>query len=306
MPRNSVLVLPVILLLFWELAWLPSVSASETGQKNEQLRILATTFPVYLFTRNLTHGRPYVHVDLLVPAQSGCPHDHVLKPDDVQKLFRADVLVMNGLELEKSLSPQIESAAKKLAVIDASRRLSSDSLFFDGGRPNPHVFSSPRLAVSMVYHIAEELGRIDPRGAAAYRKAAEHYAARLHSIERRLFLIGANAPHRRVFLQHDGLMYLVRDAGLEIGAIVQEDEETPPTAAQLLRLRNLAREGKNALLIGDAALPDKTIRTISHETGFPAVLLDSLASGPEDAALDHYETNMAKNCQLLEQKLAPR
>ena len=45
-----------------------SVSASE-----KSLRVLCTTFPIYQITRNVAQGRSAVHVDLMVPAQLGCP-----------------------------------------------------------------------------------------------------------------------------------------------------------------------------------------------------------------------------------------
>ena len=65
--------------------------------------ILATTFPVYQITRNITHGVPDAEVRLILPAQAGCTHDYALTPQDMGKLVQADVLVINGLGLEAFL-----------------------------------------------------------------------------------------------------------------------------------------------------------------------------------------------------------
>ena len=43
--------------------------------------------------------------------------------------------------------------------------------------------------------------------------------------------------------------------------------------------------------------------TLAAETGVPAVLLDPVASGPEDAAPDYYERVMENNCRILEEHL---
>lgn len=78
----------------------------------------------------------------------------------------------------------------------------------DHGNVNPHIFAGPRQAAAMVYNIAAGLARVDPQGAAAYRAAAEDYAARLLSVGRRLAEVGACAPRKGIVLQHDALAYL--------------------------------------------------------------------------------------------------
>ena len=49
-----------------------------------KVRVLATTYPVYLLTRAVAQTSPDVQVDLLIPAQTGCPHDYALTPKDMQ------------------------------------------------------------------------------------------------------------------------------------------------------------------------------------------------------------------------------
>jgi len=68
-----------------------------------KVRVLATTYPVYLLTRAVAQSSPDVQVDLLIPAQTGCPHDYALTPKDMQKLSQARIVVINGLGLEAFL-----------------------------------------------------------------------------------------------------------------------------------------------------------------------------------------------------------
>ena len=56
------------------------------GAALAQTRVLATTFPVYQIVRNITQNVPDVEVQLMLPAQAGCPHDYALTPQDMSKL----------------------------------------------------------------------------------------------------------------------------------------------------------------------------------------------------------------------------
>ena len=89
-----------------------------------KVRVLATTFPVYLITRAVTQNSPDVQVDLLIPAQTGCPHDYALTPKDMQKLAKARIVVINGLGLEAFLEKPL-AAAGKITVIDSSKGINA-------------------------------------------------------------------------------------------------------------------------------------------------------------------------------------
>ena len=103
---------------------------------------------------------------------------------------------------------------------------------------------------------------------------------------------------------HDGMAYLVRDAGLNLVDVIQEDEEAQPSAARLLDLVKKIKESKPVVLIGEPQYSEKPVRALSAETGVPAVQLDSLASGLTNVPLDYYETVMTNNCIILEKYFA--
>ncbi|MSS27788.1 zinc ABC transporter substrate-binding protein [Desulfovibrio sp. PG-178-WT-4] len=303
-------VLAVLAGFFFILPSLPVQAAPNAQGRPAELRVLATTFPVYLFTRNVTQSRPYVRVDLLVPAQSGCPHDFAPSPHDLQKLAQAQVLVMNGLGLENFLTASLKKINAQVTIIDSSAgiaplplpqgMLPSSHAGHGHGAVNPHLFAGPQQAAAMVYNIAKGLARVDPEGAAAYRAAAEAYAARLLSVGRRLAAVGAGAPRKGIVLQHDALAYLAHDAGLDVVDVIQESEDVQPSAARIMALVRRVREEKPVLIVSEPQYSDKPALTLARETGVPAASLDPVASGPADAPLSYYEAVMAANCQILE------
>lgn len=77
-----------------------SSPASPQPSDDGKLHVLATTYPVYLFTTAVTEGIGDVEVSLLVNQQTSCLHDYTLTVNDMKAVERADVIVMNGAGLE--------------------------------------------------------------------------------------------------------------------------------------------------------------------------------------------------------------
>ena len=325
-----------LLLICTLLASLFAVSGAVAAEA--KVRVLATTYPVYLITRAVTQSSPDVQVDLLIPAQTGCPHDYALTPRDMQKLAKARIVVINGLGLEAFLDKPL-AAAGKITVIDSSKGVNAIVEDHDEGQHaahgdadkahkedhghaaaaghdhghehehdhghdhggiNPHAFASPMQAAVMARNIGRGLAAAEPVAAKNCPEVAEAYAARLEAVGKRLAAVGANAANKNVVALHDGMAYLVRDAGLNLVDVIQEDEEAQPSAARLLDLVKKIKESKPVVLIGEPQYSDKPVLALAAETGVPAVQLDPLASGPSGAPLDYYETVMSKNIATLE------
>ena len=320
-------------------------AVSGAAAAEPKVRILATTYPVYLITRAVTQSSPDVQVDLLIPAQTGCPHDYALTPKDMQKLAKARIVVINGLGMEAFLEKPLATAGK-ITVVDSSKGVSAivedhdddqhaapgnaNQAHKDGhdqaaaakghdhehghghdhdhghdhGGVNPHAFASPVQAAIMARNIGRGLAAAEPVAAKNCPEAAEAYAAKLEAVGQRLAAVGAKAANKNVVALHDGMAYLVRDAGLNLVDVIQEDEEAQPSAARLLELVKKIKESKPVVLIGEPQYSEKPVRVLSAETGVPAVQLDSLASGPVNAPLDYYENVMIQNCAILEKYFA--
>lgn len=260
--------------------------------------ILAATFPVYIFTSNICANVPGVSVQLLVPAGTGCPHDFGARPADVQKLAKADILVVNGDGLEEFLASPLEQLEKRPAVIDAGANVPLiETPGIGAGHVNAHIFASPADAALMVRNIGGQLAVLDSANAAAYAVNTDSYAARLEALSRNLHAIGQKAGNPAIAIEHDALAYLAQNAGLN----VVECLEGSASASQLANMGKTLLARKAVLLAGDAQYPDRLLRTLAAETGLPFVLLDTCASGPENPPLDYYETTMKKNIKILEQ-----
>lgn len=269
------------------------IVGDEQHSADKPLRVVASIFPIYLFTDNITGNAP-VDLSLLVPASAGCPHDFALKPADLAKLEKADVLIINGGGLEEFLDKPLKEMKRKPKIIDASNGIKF--IRDQNGKENPHVFASPRMATLMVEQIAIALGEVDKLNEKTYSDNAQAYVAKLQAISDNLQSIGAKAQNKGIAIEHDALAYTAQDAGLTVVA----ELEHGASAAQLNKEKKLIKEAKPVLLAGDSQFPDKVLQTMALETFLPYVTLNTCASGPEKPHKDFYQTAMEQNYKLLE------
>ncbi|GAB6096759.1 metal ABC transporter substrate-binding protein [Desulfatiferula olefinivorans] len=312
---------PRMLVLFLFIALCPLPLAAESG-----LSVLATTFPVYQMTRNVTKGRANLTVDLMLPADLGCPHDYALTPGDMRALARSRVLVVNGLGLEEFLGASIAKANPSITVIDSTSGITDLIYYADDddhhhhdhhghdhghGRdedrtPNPHLFAGPRMAARMVMTIARGLSTVDPDGRTLYEKNAGAYAQTLETLARTMAERSRRLIGRRIVTQHGAFDYLARDLDLTITAYIQSHAGREPSASDLLHTMAVIRKEKAGAIVTEPQYPGKIASTLSRETGIPLILLDPVATGPAMAPLDYYEKKMMENLAVLEKTLGVR
>lgn len=319
-------IMPVLLILAVGAAgW-----AAAGGSKTEK-RVVCTTFPIYLITKNVARGSTTVRVELMLPAAMGCPHDYTLKPEDMRKLAQADCLVVNGLGLEEFLGAPVHKANPTIRIIDSSEG-SKDLLQYtdaeeDGHRHeshsgdrharqpehghshagvNPHLFASPRRAAVLAETIARGLGEQDPGNAELYSRNAREYAGEMNDLADAFSRMGGRLKNNRIVTQHGAFDYLAHDMGLEIVAVVAAHGGQEPSAAELLNIVKTIREKRAGAIFTEPQYPPQIGRRLAEETGIPSAVLDPVATGPEDAGLNYYQQVMRKNLEVLEKTLGVR
>ena len=317
-PR-PVRLLPVILVCLALLAGGASGHAAEP-----RLKVLASTFPVFQITRNVTRDAAAIEVELMIPASLGCPHDYALTPQDMRKLAAADVLVINGLGLEEFLGAPVNKANPRLVVIDSSRGIEEvlhygeteehaeeaehhdhrdDDHDHGQGQVNPHLFASPRMAALMAGTIGQALAERHPAEAALLTANAKAYAERMRRLTDDMAAVSGRLANNRIVTQHGVFDYLARDLGLVVVAVVQAHAGQDPSAAEILALVKTIRATKAGAIFTEPQYPQALGKTIAHEAGIVAATLDPAANGPEQAPLAYYEQVMRTNMTVLEQAL---
>jgi ABC-type Zn uptake system ZnuABC Zn-binding protein ZnuA len=284
----------------------PVEPVKKTGQP---IRVLCSTYPMYLFTRTVTAGCKNLQVDLMIPAGMGCPHDYALTPQDMQKIAQADVFVANGLGMEEFLGRTLKKANPNLTLIDTSSgvhdilKMTADE---DPKRmaPNPHLFASPNMARWIVAKIAFGLGPfVDPAEGRLIDTNLGEYSTALGKLNEDFCTELKPAREKKIVTEHAVFDYLARDCGLEVVAVVEEDPGQTPAAAEMLELVKKIKASGATALFTEPQYPAKVGETIAREAGIPVATLDPVACGPANPPGDYYEKTMRSNLETLKRVL---
>ena len=95
-------------------------TAMQTSEQLTGCEVAATTYPIWLFTREIMDGTGREAL-LLTPPNAGCPHDYALTTNDLLKIsgIRKPLLLFkNGAGLDEHICKAAMSAHKGIIVID--------------------------------------------------------------------------------------------------------------------------------------------------------------------------------------------
>ncbi len=282
-----------------------SARAGSPAAAGPGVRVLASFLPMYVFTRNVAAGVPGVEVDLMLPAALGCPHDYALTPGDMRKIAAADLFVANGRGMEEFLGPPVLRANPKIRIVETAAAV-APLRTGEGGRGgvNPHTWVSPRNAIVQVRAIQKALSDASPADAAAFRRNADAYAARLAALADALDAAARRFRARNVVTFHNAFDYLARDAGLSVVGRIEETPGQEPSAGEIHALVRTIRRTRAAAVFAEPQYPERLAAIVAQEAGVPLRVLDPLSTGAAEPTA--YEEAMRKNLAIMVDVLGSR
>jgi zinc/manganese transport system substrate-binding protein/manganese/iron transport system substrate-binding protein len=253
----------VALLAVLLLAGALGAACSEDNEANSgQVKVTAT---LSLFADLVQQvGGDRVQVSTLIPNGSD-PHTYEPPPSQIAKLGQANLIVMNGLDLEASLEGVIQDNASSSATV----------LELAAGLPaledNPHLWLDAENGMAYVERIRDALVAADPDGADTYRTNADAYLAELRTLDQDVAAAVESIPaeNRKLVTFHDAYPYLARGYGLEIVAVVVESPGQEPSAQDVADLTQ--------------AIEDEGVPAVFTEPQFSARILELAA---DDAGVE--------------------
>ncbi len=268
------------------------------------LHVLATTYPVYLFTTAVTAGVEGVEVSLLVNQQTSCLHDYTLTVNDMKAIEGADVVVMNGAGLEDFMDDAL--AASKMPRIDCSEDITLHAAVDRDGHSHdeydPHIWMDPVNAAAMVDTVARRLGELDTAHADAYVGNASMAKESLTSLEEEGKATVSALGHKELITFHDGFQYFAEAFGLSILKSIEEEEGAEASAAEIQEIVDLIGEYQVPAIFTEVNGSDATAQAIARETGCNVYQLNMIMSG-DGTGLTPYLEAMEANLNTLVEAL---
>jgi ABC-type Zn uptake system ZnuABC Zn-binding protein ZnuA len=276
--------------------------ANGTGRPTV-LKVVTTTTQVTDLARNV--GGDQVTVYPVLKANVD-PHDYEPTPADLDAIARADVIVKNGVGLEKWFDDTIASASPRGAIVDASQGI---ALRRSEGHDDPHIWQDPQNAKRMVATMAKAFSAADPGAATTFAANLVAYSARLDALDAAVQAQIATLTNKKLVTNHDAFGYYVDRYGLDfVGSVIPSfDSQAELSPADINDLvATIKAEGVKAVF-SESSLPPKTAVAVAQEAGVKVVagpgslFGDSL--GPVGSAGDTYVTMIEHNTTVIVENL---
>lgn len=276
--------------------------------------VVVTTTPDLAAIARQVGGSSVEVSALALPTQD--PHFVDARPNLALLLNKADLLVVQGLDLEVGWLPVLQTGARnpKIATggpgyLDASSVITvmeaptgqvsrAQGDVHPGG--NPHYLEEPKNGAKVGFAIADRLAQLDPANAGAYKQRAAELEREANALATRLAAKAAalDAAKRKVVVYHRSWIYLESWLGLnEVGA-VEPKPGIPPDPGHVAKLLVLMRQQGVKAILSESYYPQTTTKLLAEKTGAELIVLSGGAAEREKY-LDHIQEIAEKTLAAL-------
>ena len=242
------------------------------------------------------------------------PHYVDARPSHIVTLNRADLLIVNGLELEVGWLPNLVRRARNADInvggkgyLDASSVVElmqvprgkvdrSQGDIHPGG--NPHFLLDPRRGAAIARAVGKKLAAIDPKHADTYKRRAQALATKLEALAKRQQARFAKLPkeQRAVVSYHASMPYLLDWLGLDEVAQIEPKPGIPPNPRHTARVLKTMKAKGVRVVLQESYYPTKVGQTLSKLARGTLVVIPG---GADHAGGQSYEGRMEKIADAL-------
>lgn len=211
------------------------------------------------------------------------------RPNLTLTLNKADLLIVNGMELEVGWLPALLSNARNTQItpgnhgyFDASSVIKPLQVHGTVDRSqgdihahgNPHFMHDPRAAAEIALALGAILSGLDSKNAADYRlnaaRAAERYRNFAKAERERFDALRVNLD---IVVYHDSLVYLVDWLGIRQVTTIEPRPGIPPNPGHVSTVLKAIREKKAHAILQEEYYPRKTSETLAQMAKIPVILI---------------------------------
>ena len=285
------------------LGWTDSFDG-DNGKPN----VATTVAPISSIVRNVGGTRIDLHG--IVPDGTNS-HTFEPAPSDAQILALADLVIVNGLQLEQPTMELAEANLKDGAEIYAlgDLTITPDEYAYDfsfpekEGKPNPHLWVNVPFALRYAELTEAKLSQNDPANADYYGQNLAAYSALLTRLDAGIMAAIQTIPeqNRKLITYHDSYAYFARRYGMTVIGAVQPSDFSEPSAREVAELIEQVKAERVPAVFGSEVFPSDVLEQIAEEAG--AVYVDQLRDDDppgEPGAPEHTSVGMMlKNMSLM-------
>ncbi len=263
-----------------------SLFLSSCKQDNSSPKTIYTSFyPIYDFTSKIV-GDKYKVVNITPSGEE--PHDFEPTPKQIEELYDADALLINGLEMEHWLDSAPKEIKNKAYIVTDSIVTRKENNVVD-----PHVWLSiknARIELKNIYNYVIEL---DPNN-------KEYYESNYNKYDNEFALLQAdykeslkNLSKPYLVTSHAAFGYLCDEFGLTQLYLSGLEPDATPTAKDIEKIIDAVNKYKITTIFYEEMVGPEIAKKIANETGVKCEVLCTLESLTQDE-LNNHEDYLSK------------
>ena len=272
-----------------------ATNSDSTPSQNSSAPLVLTTFTVIQDMASRVAGE-FCQVESITKAGAEI-HDYEPTPDDLKRAQKAQLILNNGLGLERWFERFVdESPAQRADLSEGITAIPIAEGDFQG-QANPHAWMSPENGKIYVENIVRALSSLVPDHAKDFEANGNAYKKELDSISSRLIEeLSALPENQRTLVTCEGAFsYLCRDTNMKelyLWAVNAADEGTPQ---QIAKVVEAVKSQQIPAVFCESTVNPKAMQQVADETGATLktdekniLYVDSLseADGPVPTYLD--------------------
>lgn len=281
----------IVLILFFILIGLRTYRfmTTEFSTITSGLPVTTSFYPLYFFTREI--GKSKTNIKNLTPAGAE-PHDYEPTTQDIKNLQNSKLVIVNGVGLEPWVDKlKVDLEKHHVELLTVADHLTTHQSNEDPNIQDPHIWLSPKRAITIVEKIKDSLTRLDPNNSSLYEKNAADLTRRLHALDALFKKNLASCKQKTVVTSHAAFGYLAQDYGFTQIAISGINPEEEPTPQKLAQIAQIASQYHIRYIFFEPLVSPSLAETMAHEVGAMTMIfnpLEGLTTQEESLGQDYF------------------
>lgn len=242
------------------------------AQTSSRLTVVSTVAPVVNIIYNM--GGDKIDLVGIIPEGTDS-HTFEPAPSDAVKLAKADLIFVNGLDLEAptvKLAQANKKAGAEIISLGEQTLKPTEYVFDfsfpkDKGHPNPHLWMNPMHALRYAEIAKDKLARRDPVNTAYYQSNYDKFKGRIDELDAALTKAINSIPEkqRKLLTYHDSFAYFALRYPVKVIGAIQPADFAEPSARDVARLIEQVKAEGVPAIFGSEVFPSKVLEQIGRE-----------------------------------------
>jgi zinc transport system substrate-binding protein len=252
----------------------------------QKMKVIASFFPMYEFTRNIAGDRADVSVFIPIGEE---PHGWEPPTQQIQAIQDSKLFIYNGAGVEAFIPAFLSTgnfpntmfvrASQGIQMQDADvAHMDPDEAkpVIEQGGKDPHVWNDPVLAQQEVRNVANAMEKADPANAQYYETNANAYITKLAKLDQDIKSELSNCQLHTFVSFHNAFYYFSQRYNVTdywIYGIAPEAEASPQ---DIEKVENIAKQNNVKIIFSEDLVDPKLAQTLATDIGATTRILSPL------------------------------